>query len=161
MKGCLTVIAILIALLAGGGVLVWMNRDVITTGISQAFEQPEYGKQEYIEKHYGDLLRSLDTAATTSSSLFSFGAAVEAMALPEAVLYVGITKGAEETDIIKRFDWNGSSFFTSGGYGSGTLSSADTSKTIMIYKNEDAWTYMDEFVVYIEYQGETEDSPPQ
>ena len=93
MKGCLTVIAVFIALIAGASVLVWMNRDVITTGITQAFEQPEYGKQDYIDKHYGDLLRSMDAAATSASSLFSFGAAIEEMNLPDEVLYVGIHQG--------------------------------------------------------------------
>jgi hypothetical protein len=66
MKNCLTVIAVIIALLAGGGFI----------GIAHAFEQPEHGKKEYIDQHYGDLLRSMDTAAAGASSLFSFGAAI-------------------------------------------------------------------------------------
>ena len=156
MKGCLTVIAVIIALIAGGGVLVWMNRDAITTGITQAFEQPEYGKKEHIDKHYCDLLRSMDAAATSASSLFSFGAAIEEMNLPEEVLFAGINKGENTTEVVKRFDWSGNSFFISGGYGSGTLSSAAISKNIMIYENNGPWTYMDDFVVYIEYKGNVE-----
>ena len=161
MKGCLTVIAVIIALLAGGSLLVWMNRDAITTGITQAFEQPEYGKKDYIDKHYGNLLRSLDAAAGSASSLFAFGAAVEGMTLPEEVLFVGINKGQDTTEIIKRFDWNGRSVFTMHNYGSGTLSSGGAKKEIMIYENPGPWDYMDDFVVYIEYKGGTAVTPPQ
>ena len=66
MKGCLIVIVTIIALIAGGSFLVWLNRDAITTGITQAFEQPEHGKQEYIDKLYGGLLRSMDAVAIRS-----------------------------------------------------------------------------------------------
>ena len=60
MKGCLIAVAIVAVLVAGGGFLVWTNRDAIITGVTEAFELPEYGKQEYIEPRFGDLLRSLD-----------------------------------------------------------------------------------------------------
>ena len=161
MKGCLIVIVAIIALIAGGSFLVWLNRDAITTGITQAFEQPEYGKKEYIDKHYGDLLRSMDAVATDSSSLFSFGAAIEALNLPDEVLYVGIHQGQNTTDIIKRFDWSGKSTFTVHNYGSGTLSSGDIKKEIMIYENDGPWDYMDKFVVYIEYKGNVEVAPAE
>lgn len=161
MKGCLIVIVAIIALIAGGSFVVWLNRDAITTGITQAFEQPEYGKKEYIDQHYSDLLRAMDAAATNTSSLFSFGAAIEALNLPEDVLYVGIHQGQNTTDIIKRFNWNGKSTFTVHNYGSGSLSSGDIKKEIIIYENDGPWDYMDKFVVYIEYKGDVETSPPQ
>ena len=77
------------------------------------------------------------------------------MALPEEVLYVGINQGEEKTDVIKQFEWNSSSVTTMGGYGAGTLSKGEISKHIMIYKNDGPWDYMDNFVVYIEYTGDT------
>ena len=153
MKGCLIVIVAIITLIAGGSFLVWLNRDAITTGLTQAFEQPEHGKKDYIDKHYGGLLRAMDAAATDSTSLFSFGAAIEALNLPDEVLYIGIQQGENTTDIIKRFDWSGKSTLTVHNYGSGTLSSGDIKNEIMIYENGGPWDYMDKFVVYIEHKG--------
>ena len=168
MKGCLMVVAIVFVLVAGGGALIWINRDTITTeltdlttGLVESFEIPEYGKQEYIEQEYGELLRTLDATAVNGSSIMTFGAPIEGMTLPEEVLYIGINKGEDTTDVIKRFDWNYSSKFTMHGYGAGTLSKAGVSKDIMIYKNEGPWNYMDNFVVYIEYTGGTEEHPPE
>lgn len=152
MKGCLTAMVITITLLLGSGVYMWINRDSIFMSISEAFEQPEYGKKEYIDKQYGDLLRAMDKAADSSSSIFSFGAAIESMVLPKEVIYIGTIDGKEKTDIIKRFDWNGSNISTLNYYGSGTLSSGAVTKTIMIYKNSGSWSYMDEFAVYIEHE---------
>jgi hypothetical protein len=144
------VIAVIIALMAGGSFI----------GITHAFEQPEHGKKEYIDKHYGDLLRSLDAVAVSASSLFSFGAAIEELNLPEEVLYVGIIKDKEKTDIIKRFNWNSRSVLAINNYGFGKLGSGGVKKEIMIYENDGPWDYMDKFVVYIEYKGSAEVTPP-
>jgi len=120
---------------------------------------PEYGKQEYIEQEYGELLRTLDAAAGNGSSIMTFGAPIEGMNLPEEVIYIGINKGEDKTDVIKKFDWSSSSKFTMHGYGAGTLSKAGVSTDIMIYENVGPWNYMDKFIVYIEYTGDTEEPP--
>jgi hypothetical protein len=146
MKSYLTGITVFMLLIVGGSII----------RITHAFEQPEHGKKEYIDQHYGDLLRSIDAAANNATSLFSFGAAVEVLNLPEEVLYVGIIKDKEKTDIIKRFDWNSRSVLTINNYGSGKLGSGRVKKEIMIYENTGPWDYMDKFVVYIEYKGGSE-----
>lgn len=159
MKGCLITVVIIVVLLAGGGLFVWVNRDEIMTEAKQKFELPKYGKKEYIENKYSDLLRSLDTAANNGSSIMTFGAAVEGLTLPEEVLYVGINKGENKTDVIKRFAWSSISRIIMFGYGSGTLGKAGVSKKIIIYENNGPWDYMDSFVVFIEYTGGMEESP--
>ena len=170
MNGCLIAVAIVFVLVVGGGLFIWINRDtiftVISTGINEAlelpkFELPEYGKQEYIDQEYGELLRTLDATAENGSSIMTFGAPIEGMTLPEEVLYIGINKGEDKTDVIKKFDWSGFSKRTVGGYGAGTLKKAGVSKDIIIYENEGPWNYMDSFVVYIEYTGGTEENPPE
>lgn len=174
MKGCLIAVAIVFVLVAGGGVLIWINQDTIFSSITETMEQtmeqwPEYGKQEYIDQNFGELLRTLDAAAENGSSIMTFGAAVEGMTLPEEVLYVGIykeedkkdigvNKGEDKIDVFKRFDLGGLSRFTMGGYGYGTLGKDDERKDIIIYMNEGPWSYMDKFVVYIEYTGGTQGS---
>lgn len=169
MKGCLIAVAILLVLVvAGGGLVIWFNKDAITTGLkdvaeglAELFELPDYGKQEYIDQEYGDLLRTLDAAAEKGSSIMTFGAAVEGITLPEEVLYVGITKGEDVTDVIKRFEWSGHSKTIMFGYGAGSLRTTDMSKDIMIYENAGPWNYMDNFIVYIEYSVGTEESLPE
>ena len=168
MKGCLIAVAIVFVLVAGGGLLIWINRDTITTGLTditnglaESFELPEYGKREYIEQEYGELLRTLDATAENGSSIMTFGAPIEGMTLPEEVLYIGINKGEDKTDVIKKFDWSSRGELTVNGYGAGTLRKAGVSKDIIIYKNEGPWNYMDNFVVYIEYTGGTEENPPE
>lgn len=159
MKGCLISIAIIFILVVGGGLFVWINRDTIVPGVQKIFEVPSYGKKEYIDGRYGDLLRSLDSAAKNGFSVMTFGAAVEKMTLPPEVLYVGIVKGEDKTDVIKRFDWNGSGAMMIAGYGAGTLSRGGVTRKIMIYENSGPWKYMDKFVVYIEYSGDTKSLP--
>lgn len=159
MKGCLIAIAVVFVLVVGGGVLVWMNKDVIVTGVKEKFKQPDYGKKEYIVKHYGKLLRSIDGAAHNATSIMTFGAAVEGLNLPEEVLYVGINKGKDKTPIIKRFEWSGISTLIMFGYGSGTLHKSGVRKNIIIYSNEGPWDYMDSFDVYIEYTGAAKEGP--
>lgn len=149
MKAILTVIAVIIALMAGSSFIKNVH----------AFEPPEHGKKDYIDQHYGDLLRSMDAAAASASSLFSFGAAIEALNLSEEVLYVGTVKDKDKTDIIKRFNWNSRSVLAINNYGSGKLGSGRIKKEIMIYENDGPWDYMDKFVVYIEYKGNVETSP--
>lgn len=128
MKGCLIAVAVVFILVLGTGLLIWSKKDDIITGVSNAMELPDYGKQEYIDANYGEVIRSLDTAAMDATSVFSFGAAVEAMSLPPEVLYIGINQGEEKTEVIKRFEWNGSNFLTMGAYGAGTLSKNDSVK---------------------------------
>lgn len=165
MKGCLIAIAILLVLLAGGSLLIWSNKDTIKGELEELAEElaesidlPDYGKQEYIEKKYGSVLRALDEAAVNGSSIMTFGAAVEGLALPEEILYVGINKGEDVTDVIKRFEWSGHKKITMSGYGAGSLSSVNVNKEIIIYENEGPWNYMDSFIVYIEYTGGAEES---
>ncbi len=167
MKGCLIAIAILLALVAGGGLVIWYNKDAITTelknvaeGLPELLDLPDYGKQEYIDQEYGDLLRVIDAAAENASSIMTFGAAVEGITLPEEVLYVGINEGEDITDVIKQFEWSGYSKTIMSGYGAGSLSTVGVSKDIMIYKNEGPWNYMDNFIVYIEYSVGTEERLP-
>jgi hypothetical protein len=157
MKGCLITVVITSVLAAAGAVLVWVNRDTIVSGFESAFEMPEYGEKEYIDNEYGVLLRSLDAAAREAFSVMTFGAAVQRMELAEPVLYVGVNQGEDKTDVIKRFEWSGKSTIISSGYGAGTLKNIDASKDIMIYKNDGPWGYMDNFVVYIEHAGNTEE----
>ena len=170
MKGCLIAVAIVFVLVAGGGVFIW-------TSVTETMEQwPEYGKQEYIDQNFGELLRTLDAAAENGSSIMTFGAAVEGMTLPEEVLYVGIYKELEsgkdlvqelrqqekdKIDVFKRFDLGSLSRYTMGGYGYGTLGKDDGRKDIIIYQNKGPWDYMDKFVVYIEYTGGTEKNLPE
>lgn len=172
MKGCLIAVAILLVLVAGGGLVIWFNKDAITTGLEDVAEDvaeglvellksPDHGKQEYIDQEYGDLLSTLDAAAEKGSSIMTFGAAVEGITLPEEVLYVGIGKGEDITDVIKRFEWNGHSTTIMSGYGAGSLSTTDESKDILIYENEGPWNYMDKFIVYIEYSASTAESLPE
>jgi len=177
MKGCLIAVAVVFVLVAGGGVFIWINKDTITTSITETMEQtmeqwPEYGKQEYIDQNFGELLRTLDAAAENGSSIMTFGAAVEGMTFPEEVLYVGIykeedkkdtgvNKGEDKIDVFKRFDLWGVNRFTMGGYGYGTLGKDDGKKDIIVYENEGPWEYMDKFVVYIEYTGGTEKNLPE
>jgi len=170
MKGCLIAVAIVFVLVVGGGLFIWINRDTITTGLTEAFELPDYGKQEYIDQEYGELLRTLDATAGNASSIMTFGAAIEGMTLPEEVLYIGISKeedktdiginkGKEKIDVIKKFDSSNIYTLILYGYGAGTLSKAGVSTDIMIYENVGPWNYMDKFIVYIEYTGDTEEPP--
>jgi len=172
MKGCLIVVALVFVLVAGGGVFIWINKDTIITGISEAFEMPEYGKQEYIDQEYGESLRTFDAAAGNASSIMTFGAAIEGMTLPEEVLYVGIYKEDDKTDtginkekekidVIKRFDLSNIHTLIMYGYGAGSLSKAGVSTDIMIYENVGPWDYMDKFIVYIEYTGGKEEIPSE
>ena len=121
--------------------------------------QQEYGEKEYIDNNYGKLLRSIDGAADNANSIMTFGAAVEGLALPENVLYVGINKGDNKTPVIKRFDWNGITRITISGYGSGSLRKPGVRKNIMIYQNKGPWDYMDSFDVFIEYTGDIKEDP--
>ncbi len=154
MKGCLTVIAVLLWLIAGGGLYLWTHRDDLKTGLIEMMDVPEYGRREYIEERHGEFLRSVDAAAGEAFSVMTFGAAVEKMHPPAEVLYVGINKDDEEIDVIKRFDWNRRSKVTIDRYGAGVLGNGEASRKIMIYENDGPWDYMDSFVIYLEHEGE-------
>ncbi len=112
---------------------------------------PPYGEEQYIRSRYGDILDKIDKAADSSNSLFKFGATIEELKLPPEFVYVGIMKGDEKTDIIKRFEWSGNRLTTLGDYGAGYLK-GDKTIDIMIYKKEKHWGYMNSFMVYIEYK---------
>ncbi len=149
MKGCLIGIVIFMGLAGGAVLLVWNHRDTIQEGLEQVFELPEHGREEFIRPRYGQLLDAILTAADRSESLFQFGAAIETMALPAEVIYVGAEKGEQTTDIIRTFDWGGHSLVSSGEYGAGTLSQGNENRQVMTYSKTGAWSYMDKFMVYI------------
>ena len=157
-KVILLIFLLFVIVVLAGGFYIWSNKDTIVsdlkdtieTKLDDVFKLPEYGKKEYIRSRYGQLLQALDEAAANSKSVFKFGASVEEMKLPEEVVYIGITKGEEKTDIIKRFNWSGHSFTTKNKYGAGTLKGARTIN-IMSYENTGPYNYMDSFIVYIEY----------
>lgn len=157
-KIILFVVVLFLIIILAGGYYIWSNKDTIVsdlkdtieTKLDDVFKLPEYGKKEYIRSRYGQLLQALDEAAANSKSVFKFGAYVEEMKLPEEVVYIGITKGEEKTDIIKRFNWSGHSFTTKNKYGAGTLKGSRTIN-IMSYENTGPYNYMDSFIVYIEY----------
>ena len=154
MKGCLTAVAILLVVIAGGGLFIWLNWDTVSTKMTEfteSFEMPEHGKKEYIDKDYGEFLRSLDAAAENENSLMSFGAALEKIKLPDNIVYIEINKGDDKTEVFKKYSWSSTSTFIMGGYGAGTIGGVK----VMLYKNEGPWDYMDNFIVYIEY---TEDA---
>lgn len=160
MKGCLIGLTVFVALVVGGALLVWSQRDNILAGIENALDLPEYGTEQYIKPRYGDHLMSIRSAADHSESLFQFGAAVETMGLPPEFLYVGIEQDDDKTDIIKRFDWSSHSLVSSGDYGAGTLDRDRDNRRIMTWSQEGNWPYMDSFSVYIEYTGEADDGDP-
>ena len=161
MKGCLIGIAIFIVLVMGSAVLIWSQRDTIMAGLENAFEIPDYGREEYIKPRYGDHLQSILAAANNAGSLFQFGAAIETMNLPEEIIYVGIKQGEEAIDIIKKYDWNGRSLISSGDYGAGTLSRGQQEWPVMTYSKEGGWPFMEQFHVFIEYHGDAEQVRPQ
>jgi len=160
-KVILLIFLLFVIVVLAGGFYIWNNKETIVsdvintveTKLEDVFKLPEYGKKEYIRSRYGQLLQALDEVAANSKSVFKFGASVEEMKLPEEVVYVGITKGDEKTDIIKRFDWSGHSLTTKNKYGAGTLKGYKTIN-IMSYENTGPYNYMDNFVVYIEYTEE-------
>ena len=157
-KVILLIFLLFVIVVLAGGFYIWSNKDTIVsdvintveTKLDDVFKLPEYGKKEYIRSRYGQLLKALDEAAAYSNSVFKFGASVEEMKLPEEVVYIGIIKGEEKTDIIKRFNWSGHSLTTKNKYGAGTLKGA-TTINIMSYENTGPYNYMNSFILYIEY----------
>lgn len=159
MKKVILLIFLLFVIVAlAGGYYIWSNKDTIVsdlkdtieTKLDDVFKLPEYGKKEYIRSRYGDILDQINNAADNSNSHFKFGATIEELKLPPEFVYVGFIKDKKETDIIKRFKWNRSSTITNGEYGAGYLE-GDKTINIMIYDRKVDWTYMDNFIVYIEY----------
>ncbi|NOQ13871.1 MAG: hypothetical protein GQ583_05225, partial [Methyloprofundus sp.] len=106
----------------------------IVSSVKNAFELPEHGTEKYIKSRYGVLLDELDNAAKEATTFFKFAATIEAIQLPEEVIYIGIVKDKERIDVIKNLTWNGHSLRTMNRYGAGTLSVNGDKVKIMTYE---------------------------
>ena len=159
VNGCLFLLLFLAFLIGGSCLLFSKNKDSLLENLNEglqesvknAFALPYYGEKEYITARYGELINTFKQAAQSNVSLFSFAAAIEKMSLPNEVVYFAISKDGEKTEVIKKIEWSGYSSVVSNGYGAGQLSTNDKTCLVMIYENAGPWSYMDEFVVYIEH----------
>lgn len=113
-------------------------------------EMPPYGEKEYTRSKYGHVLDKIDYIADSSESAFKFKEKIEKLKLPTEFIYVAIKRAEAHIQIVNRFKWNRSSTITNGEYGAGYLE-GDKTINIMIYDRKVDWTYMDSFIVYIEY----------
>lgn len=136
-----------------GSYALWQNRDAILESIEEATAQPEHGKEQYIESHFGTIIASIETAAAESSTRDELQARLARdSTLTEQVLYVSCkVAGSDEIVLVKRLDWQGRRTSTSGNYGSGTLTDSGESVPICIYRHEKDWSYIDALIVYFKY----------
>ena len=154
MKNCLIALAVSIALLFVAGFFLYMGKDTIVTAMKGALNMPPYGKEEFIKPRFQSLFDKLDKAATEADSVFTFGAAIENMDLPEETFYIGIEKGDATTDVIKKTEWGSHHSRTLNRFGAGTFDVDEKKIEVMIYKSDDNWDYMDNYVVYLEFKEE-------
>lgn len=159
LNGCLLALLFLGFLVVGSCLLIFKNKDSLlesasrgmenaVKGLENVIDMPYYGKQEYILSQHGTFIHQLKAAAQGNTSLFSFAAAVEKMNKPESLVYFGVVKGKDVTDVIKNLEWQSRSTVVMNGYGAGTFSSDGKQVQVMIYENSGPWAYMDEFKAY-------------
>jgi hypothetical protein len=92
---------------------------------------PEYAKKEEVYEKNKNLLNSIDKCVDESGSIFEFASALEKIAQPPSLLYLGLEIKADaknspfergdEVDIIKNYKWTHRRSVIVGGTGYGTL----------------------------------------
>lgn len=159
VKGCLLALLLLGFLVVGSCLLIYKNKDALldsasrgmenaVKGLENVIDMPYYGEQEYILTQHGTFINQLKATAQGNTSLFSFAAAVEKMPKPDALVYFGIVKGKDTTEVIRKIEWSGRSTVVMNGYGAGRFNADGKQFNIMIYENSGPWAYMDEFKAY-------------
>jgi len=152
VRGCLLALLFLGFLVVGSCLLIYKNKDALlesaSRGLESVIDMPYYGEQEYILSQHGTFINQLKAAAQGNTSLFSFAAAVEKMPKPDALVYFGIVKGKDKTDVIRKIEWSGRSTVVMNGYGAGKFNADGKQINVMIYENSGPWAYMDEFKAY-------------
>lgn len=155
-KGCLFATAILLfigLLLFGAGAYVWSKRGAVMAKVEKAMELPEFASAEAVEAAHGETISRIRTAADEAESIFKFAAAIEDMELGEDVVYLRIDDpSGEETEVLKRWDWNGHSTKIFGEYGAGMLSVDGEKRAVVIVQPQGSWSYMEEYTIYFAHE---------
>ncbi|MGC1480851.1 MAG: hypothetical protein WA771_10130, partial [Chthoniobacterales bacterium] len=116
LKGCLITFGVFLLLALAAGTYAFINRDELTVQINDWAKTQSVARATELAK-YEDITTPIDEAAANSTTFFQFAATVEQLDLPPELLSVEADVDGDDTEILRRIEWNGRSSFTSNGFG--------------------------------------------